>query len=335
MPPVEGAPTSVAADDTARSFSQGVEDITNLLNGPDDPAPEEGEDQEANIDAEADDEPGPDDVEASADDSDEEEDGPGYTKGKFASDDAKVTLKDGTALSVAELKRGYLAQRDYSRQTQEVKTERDAVKSDRARMNEIAQALVAQRDFLLQYAEKKAPKAPPRDMLETDPIGYWRAKAEYDDDLTEYNTLQAHRQAETQRLQEEAEDALKTTKSEEARKLFAAIPEFRKPEVYNKFWADAQQVMSEHYGISPEELADTYDHRMYKAMKDLVKYHKAKVAAPEVKEQLQKKPQFIKGGQRQDPKKQISREAKGRAERLAKTGSFEAGIASLMDIPNL
>lgn len=337
MPPVEGAPASAAADDSARSFSQGVEDITNLLNGPDDTAPEESEDQEATVDAEADDEPGPDDTEASADEEadDEEEDGPGYTKGKFASDDAKVTLKDGTALSVAELKRGYLAQRDYSRQTQEVKTEREAVKSDRARINEIAQALVAQRDFLLQYAEKKAPKAPPRDMLETDPIGYWRAKAEYDDDLTEFNTLQAHRNAEAQRLQEESADALKAFKSEEARKLFDAVPEFRKPEVYNKFWSDAQQVMSEKYGISPEELAETYDHRMYKAMNDLVKYHKAKVSAPEVKEQLQKKPQFIKGGQRQDPKKQISREAKGRAERLAKTGSLEAGIASLMDLPNL
>lgn len=330
------APSQEAADNTALSFDQGAEDISNLLAGPGDPVPdEEDQDQEANVDGEQGDEPGPDEADANADDDtpdDENEDGPGYTKGRFASDDAKVSLKDGTALSVAELKRGYLAQRDYSRQTQEVKAERDAVQSDRARMNEIAQALVAKRDFLLQYAEKKAPKAPPRDMLETDPIGYWRAKAEYDDDLTEFNALASHREEEARRMKEEAGAALTAFKSEEARKLFDRIPEFRKPEVYNKFWSDAQQIMSDKYGFTSDELSDTSDSRMYVVMRDLVKFHKAQAAAPKVKEQLQGKPQLIKGGQRTDPKTKISRDAKSRTEQLRRTGRPEDAVAAIMDL---
>lgn len=329
----ESAPSQEAANDTARSFDQGVEDISNLLDGPE-TAPVEGEDREANIDAEPGDEPGPDEVEATDDDdsTDEEEAGPDYSKGKFASDDAKVTLKDGSILSVTDLKRGYLAQQDSSRRDQELRAKEQELKANNTKMNEIAQALVAQRDFLLQYAEKKAPKAPPRDMLETDPIGYWRAKAEYDDDLTEFNALQYHRQAEQQRLQEEAGEALKAFKNEEARKLFEAIPEFRKPEVYNKFWSDAQRVMSEKYGIMPEELAETIDSRMYKAMRDLIKFHNAQAAAPKVKEQLQGKPQMLKGGQRPDPKTKISRDAKSRTEQLRKTGRPEDAVAAIMDL---
>lgn len=329
----DSAPSQEAANDTARSFDQGVEDISNLLDGPE-TAPVEGEDREANIDAEPGDEPGPDEVEATDDDdsTDEEEAGPDYSKGKFASDDAKVTLKDGSILSVTDLKRGYLAQQDSSRRDQELRAKEQALTANNTKMNEIAQALVAQRDFLLQYAEKRAPKAPPRDMLETDPIGYWRAKAEYDDDLTEYNTLQYHRQAEAQRLQEEADSALKSFKSEEARKLFERVPEFRKPEVYNKFWSDAQRVMSEKYGITPEELAETYDSRMYVAMNDLVKFHKAQAAAPKVKEQLQGKPQMLKGGQRPDPKTKISRDAKSRTEELRRTGRPEAAALAIMDL---
>jgi hypothetical protein len=320
------------ATDTALSFDAGVEDISNLLLSDPETDPAEEQEHEANADAEPGDEPGPDEAEADAEDDESDGSDEVAAGGKFVSRDAKVRLDDGTVISVGELARNNLFQRDYTRKSEEVKAERQAVQADRTKMNEIAQALVAQRDFLLQYSERKAPKAPPRDMLETDPIGYWRAKAEYDDDLAEYNTLQHHRQAEAQRLQEEAGEALKAFKSEEARKLFDKIPEFRKPEVYNKFWSDAQQVMSEKYGISPEELAETYDHRMYSAMRDLVKYHKAQAAAPKVKEQLQGKPQMMKGGKRMDPKSKISREAQGRAEQLRKTGSLQAGIAALMDL---
>lgn len=341
--PVESAPGSPAADDSALSFKQGVEDITSLLDGPDNPAPEEeDQDQEANVDGGPEDETGPDETEASADDTadDEEEDGPGYTKGKFASDDAKVTLKDGTALSVAELKRGFLAQRDYSRQTQEVKAERDAVQADRARMNEIAKALVAQRDFLLQVQAEDAPKPPDESMLDPnspnfDVVGYMGEKAKFEKKSEKWQRLQYDRQVEAQRLSQESEDAEKAERAAEQKLLFDKVPEFRDRKVYAKFLADANDVMTNIYGFNLDELAGTKDHRMYRAIRDLVKLHKATKAAPAVKEQLQGKPPLMKGGKRMDPKSKFSREAQQRTERLAKTGSREAGIAALMDIPDL
>lgn len=331
----EATSPSGTADDTALSFNQGVEDISNLLSDPETPDPAEEQENEADVDADPENEPGPDDTEASAEDDEAEGSEEVAAGGKFVSRDAKVRLDDGTVISVGDLARNNLFQRDYTRKLESHKAEKQELTAKETKMNEIAQSIVTQRNFLLQSFERYAPKEPPLDMMDTDPFRYLREKAEFDEAEKTRSTLDYHRRVEVQRLQQEAEDALKATKKEEARLLFERIPEFRKPEVYNKFWTDAQQVMSDHYGISPEELAETYDHRMYKAMRDLVKYHKAQTAAPKVKEQLQGKPTFIKGGQRQDPKTKISREARGRSERLAKTGDFDAGVASLMDLPNL
>src|SRR5690348_3776073 len=56
----------------------------------------------------------------------EEKDGPqDYESGKFASDTANVRLKDGTVISVQDLKRGYLAQQSFTRGSQENARERE------------------------------------------------------------------------------------------------------------------------------------------------------------------------------------------------------------------
>jgi hypothetical protein len=89
--------------------------------------------------------------------------------------------------------------------------------------------------------------------------------------------------------------------------------------------------MSEKYGIPAEELSEAFDHRYYLIMRDLVRMHDANAKAPAVKEALQQKPALIKGGKRVDPKAQNTRSAQQRTEALRKTGSFDAGVAALMD----
>jgi hypothetical protein len=67
-------------------------------------------------------------------------------------------------------------------------------------------------------------------------------------------------------------------------------------------------------------------------MLDLVRFHRARQRSPRVRAEMERRPQFIKGGQRMDPKSKISREARTRQERLRKSGTFQAGIAALMDL---
>ena len=333
MPP-EGSPAPAAAEDSALSFNDGVDKLSNLNLDPaeDGPSLPEDQDQDADPDAPLNDADGEAPVDENA--SDDDPDGPGYDKGKFAADDARVPMKDGTALSVADLKRGYLSQRDFYRQTDELKAERETFHAAKEKVGEVALQIAAQRDFLLQVMPKYGPLPPDKALLETDPVGYMQAKEAFEEARQTYGQLMAAKQADEQRAETERSEAIHSYKAEQQKLLFEKIPDFKKPEVYRQFWSDANDVMVRVYGFKPEELANAADHRFYRVMRDIVRLHKAQTKAPQVKDQMQQKPALLRGGKR-DTGQNISREAQSRKETLRKTGTFEAGVAALLNFKNL
>ena len=328
------------ADDSTLTFAEGVEDITDLLedpaSGPD--LGHDDQDHEADADWQPGDAPGPDDAEADAED-DEQDDGPDDVgaDGDFVSKDAKVRLDDGTVITVGELARNNLFQRDYTRKTEELKAEKQELLAGKEMVGEYAQAVAAQRNFLLQISQQYLPQAPNEAMLDPNsahynPTGYAHAKAQFEQAHSVLAQLQQAQAAEMQWLSEEQAVQQHALVHDEAHRLMHAVPEFRDRKVYEQFWSDANEVMASEYGFSPEELALTVDHRFYKPMRDLVRFHKARRNSPRVRAEMERRPQFMKGGQRMDPKSKISREARTRQERLRKSGSFQAGIAALMDL---
>lgn len=250
--------------------------------------------------------------------------------GRFVSGDAKFRLSDGTVISVADLARNNLFQRDYTRKTTELKQEESALHEAKSKVGEVAQALAQQRDFLLSAAQAFLPKAPDRSMMETDPFGYVQAKAAYDEQMQVISQLHYQKQSETGRMTEAQKEQMAQKRQAEASRLLEAVPEWKDQKVYSAFWNDAVETMAE-YGFTPEELQATDDHRMYLAMRDLARYRKARKQAPKVQQDLKNAPKLLTGGKRMDPKAKISREAQGRSEALRKTGSFEAAVAALED----
>ena len=108
------------------------------------------------------------------------------------------------------------------------------------------------------------------------PTGYAHAKAQFEQAHSVLAQLQQAQAAEMQWLGEQQavqQHALGPGRSAQAH---ARRPEFRDRRVYEQFWADANEVMASEYGFSPEELALTVDHRFYKPMRDLVRFHKAR-----------------------------------------------------------
>lgn len=327
------------AGDTALSFDDGTEAISNLLTDSEGTSEEKVEAQQTTAEDESDQ---PEDgaegeTEAGAEevdpDAEEEADGPDtYGKGRFASDDAKVTLSDGTVITVADLKRNNLFQADYTRKTTELKQERDAFLAEKSQVGQVAQSLAQQRDFLLQVAQRVMPQPPDRSLMESDPLGYMQAKAAYDDQVQVINQLLYQQQAEQGRLTQEQEAELAEARRAEYGKLIDVMPELRDQRAYQQFWNEATETAG-HYGYTAEEWAAlATDHRLYPAMRDLMKYRKAMKQAPKVKEAIQQKPKLMQGGKRMDPKAKISREAQVRSEQLRKTGSFDAGVAALLDL---
>lgn len=153
-------------DDELKTFDQSVEDISNLLG--DDPAtdPIAGDADPAKADAGDDGDEPEIDVSEDVEDSegDENEDGsdePEIKGGRFAPDTAKVTLEDGTVITVADLKRNNLFQRDYTKKTTELAAEREQINSRATEVNQQAQSLAQLAERLQHFSHTYLP-TPPR-----------------------------------------------------------------------------------------------------------------------------------------------------------------------------
>jgi hypothetical protein len=313
------------AEDSALTFNEGADAISNLI---EDPETDPQDTVEAKDTAESE---TPDEADAAEDAEDPDGSEP-LKGGRFAPDTAKVTLEDGSVITVAELKRNNLFQRDYTRKTTELKTEREAFVQQKSQLDQHAQSLAQQRDFILSAAQKFIPQPPSRELLQSDPLQYMQAKADYDERMSVFNQLAYQQQANSRLTEEQQAEATNQLRQEESKRLLEAIPEFKDRNVYQNFWNDAVETMASKYGFSKTEIEETLDHRFYVAMRDLVKFHKALNKAPQVKQEVEKKPQMISGSRRMDPKAKTSREAQQRAEQLRKSGSFDAGVAALMDL---
>ena len=331
-------PSPEAGNDEPLSFDDGVSALTDVLADPETDLQEEGQAQEDNTEeAEAEGEqPEAEGAEEASEEeaTEESEDGPGYESGKFAADTANVRLKDGTVISVQELKRGFLAQASFTRGTQEVAKERETLASQKAEVEQHARTLQAQRDFILQVSQQFLPQPPDESLLDQnstsyDPLRYMAAKHDYDKRVGALTQLQQAAQADQARLTQEQQRTQKELRDREAKLLLDAMPELKKPEVYGKFWSEAVDTMGE-YGFSAEELDGAIDHRLYRVYRDLAAYRRARKSLPAVKQAVQSKP-VLTGKKRMDPKAKSSRESQVRSEQLRKTGSFDAGVRSLMD----
>ena len=328
-------PAPAAGNDEPLSYDDGVEAINDLISDPETDLQEEDQGQEEATEEVAEGEEPEAATEEATEEETEGQDGPGYESGKFAADTANVRLKDGSVISVQDLKRGFLAQASFTRGTQELAKERETLASTKAEVEQHARTLQAQRDFILQVSQRFLPTPPDERLLDQnsasfDPIRYMALKADYDKKVGELSELQNAAKGEQARTTQEQQRAQKELRDAEAKRLLEAMPELKKPEVYNKFWAEAVDTMSE-YGFSAEELDGFIDHRFYRAMRDLAAYRRARKNLPAVKQAVQSKP-VLTGKKRMDPKAKSSRESQARGEQLRRTGDFDAGVRSLMDL---
>lgn len=332
-------PSKEAGNDGPLSFDDGADALIDLMPDPEadlqkEDQGQEGESEEPEAEGE---EPEAEETEEEpTEEADEEgKDGPGYESGKFAADTANVRLKDGSVISVQDLKRGYLSQASFTRGTQENAKERESLAAKQAEVEQNARSLQEQRDLILRVAQQFIPQQPDRSLLDRnspnfDPITYAALKAEYDDRIGAINNLHHTSKAEQDKVLKEQERQKETMRAAEVERLLKAMPDLAKPEVQKKFWAESVETMAE-YGFSQEEMNETIDHRVYRIFRDLTAYRKARNRIPAVKEDIQKKP-VLQGKRRMDPKEKSSRESQARKEQLRTTGDFDAGVSALMDL---
>lgn len=323
------------ADDGALSFADGADAIESLL----DPVTDLHEENEGSEEAEdVEGAEGPDDESEAVDDEaetegEQEEDGPqdAYSRGKFAADDAKVTLDDGTVISVSELKRNNLFQRDYSRKTEELKRDREVVEAKAARTSEQEDAVRQQFEILSAYVSRRLPQPPPREMMSADPLGYMEAKAAYDEHMEELQQLEHARQVyQSQNAEQQKTDYQRNLRAE-MQKTREALPFLKDEKRWEGFKADATDALLNHYRFTQEEMAGLNDHRMMMVLHDAMAFRKLKANSAKTAEAIQGKPKLKMPPSKQSGPvlKSVNRDARAKADALRKSGSFEDGVAAI------
>lgn len=327
-------------DDAPKSEAQLVEDIGNLLDDDPETDPAKEEDQaKAGPDDDGDEpdiEIDPEDVEDEVDA--EDPDGPPEIKGgRFAPDSAKVTLEDGTVITVADLKRNNLFQRDYTSKTQALAEERRLVDTRKSAVDQQAQSLTQLAERLTVFSQKYLP-TPPEPFAgtpDTDPIGYMRymqQRERYEQAVGEFNGIvqgSTHLTAEQQRqLAEQDQQSI----ASEVGELVKRDAFFSDPRKVNAFFQDAVTLGAEAWGLSAEEIGQLTNHKQFLILRDAVRYRKALAKSGEVAKQVQAKPAVAIGGRRVDPKAKVSAQKQARSERLRTSGSFEDGVAAIEDL---
>lgn len=322
------------ADDAPLSMAEAISAYTQTDSDseeqPDTGEEESVEDTGSELDEDDEGEAEDTDDEDTADDEEDDESDEDEAGEAIASDDAKVTLDDGSTITVAELKRGHLRTGDYTRKTQELAEQRKAHEASQSTLMQQSQQLAQEREFIASLAQQLLPKAPDKSIMDTDPVGYMQAKAAYDESVNHLNQLSQQQQAAQQRFQAEQQQALAQHRKAEAERLLETMPDLKEPGKYSQFMTEAATVMQNHYGFSAEEVGEAMDHRFYPIFRDLAAYQRIKSGKGKAKQAVEGKPPVMRGGKRRGPGAQKAAARKAARDRLNKSGSLKDAVALYM-----
>lgn len=339
MPDTNNSPAGGTGD--ALSVAEAADVLSGII---DDPI----EDNVADDEDSAADKAGPDDTESDPEEDDEDGEGaeddaedPAEGKadakadesqkkdGRFVEHTARVTLPDGTTTTVKDLIDGGLRQGDYTRKTQEVAELRKEFETRQQRVSQQAQQLDEQLAVNLEWLKLTRPERPAVS-YEEDPVAYLRFQDESQRWGEAHNWVMGHINQRKAAFEAQQKEQLAAYERSEEAALLSAIPALRDGSKRRAFVAEVEKIAGE-YGISPEELKGVKDHRQWLVLRDALAYRRTKARAPEVKKAIESKPP-IKTGRRQDPNQSRKQAKQNRTERLKTEGTFDAGVAALMDM---
>ncbi|WP_158664950.1 hypothetical protein [Ensifer adhaerens] len=320
------------------SFDAGVDAIENLLS--DDPemdlegAGEAQAKEGDSVQAQAeDDEP---DLVLDDDDTDEAADVAADASSEPA-DGVIITLQGGEKISLGDLKRNNLYQRDYTRKTEELKQQREQLQQEfDKRASDAENDIRHRRDFILDNWKRFIPQEPDRAMMDErsekfDPIGYLQAKQNYDDTVAEFNAMHSERVNEANTAAEKQKADAEEFAREEWGKFLASNKRLQDETKLKAFRDDVKSIGIEHYKLNAEEIKSVTDHRYMQVLADAIAYRKLVAKSQAAKQEITAKPK-LRQQQRMSPQTVQSRDRQGRFENARQSGSLDAVARSIEDL---
>lgn len=293
--------------------------------------PEETNDtEEANAESEDDSEESEDSDDDDEDDAeDEEEDADEANK-----TEPVYTIKvDGTEKQVTlnELKRGYSGQQFVQKGMQEAAAQRKQAE-------EVYAALLNERQQISQLYQQiqggqiaTPPKAPTRELFDSDPIGYMEAKLNYDEQVAQYQQQQAQFQQLSAQQSQAQQVARQAYLQQEVENLKSVIPELANPAHAGKFKDQILQAGAA-YGYTADEISQVVESRALHVLRDAMKYREimsGKKKADEKAQSARPKTTPIKAGSKKLVKS--NKEVLQKKTNLKRSGSIEDALSLMFN----
>jgi hypothetical protein len=159
----------------------------------------------------------------------------------------QTVVIDGKAIPLQEVQNGYLRQADYTRKTQEVAAERQALQAERTTVTNDRQQLASILDLATDIVKAHLPPEPDPALIDTDVVGYMQQDRAYKAAMAELTKLADARKTadagsskEQVAATEQAETARREALATEYRQLQTKVPELRTPEGHKAFFAKAE-----------------------------------------------------------------------------------------------
>ena len=243
---------------------------------------------------------------------------------------------DGEEITVEELKRGHLRQRDYTRKTQALAEERQVLEAQHAEIERERMQYAQLLPQLRQRIEQTAEQEPDWDTLyDTDPQMAARAERQWRKQQEERQAQLQAVEAEQQRLQQlqqQQMDQMRARYIEQQREILPeVIPEWRDSKVAAKEASDLRNFLMNE-GFSEEDISGLANASLVKIARKAMLFDKGSKQATEAK----KKPKTagkrtLKSGSRGSQARPKSEYAKAQ-QTLQKTGRVADAAAAIKSL---
>ena len=254
-----------------------------------------------------------DDEDDAAEQSDGDEKPTAYTV-KVDGVDTEVTLDD--------LTRSYSGQAYIQKGMQETAEGRKQFQSDIAAFQADQQRFAEAVHKLQSDGLKAQPQKPDSKMLETDPIGYMRAQAQYDVEVADYTAQQTQLSETANRSREYQSQQTQADMQKQAARLVELIPEFADPEKATALKSKLVEVGQSAYGYSPDELMGLTDARAVSVLNDAMRWRELQSGTAKAKTTPKPQRSVKPTGRRSQPKSVVRDKQLAQARKSGSDGDF-------------
>jgi hypothetical protein len=240
---------------------------------------------------------------------------------------ARTRLRDGTAVTVGELKKLADEAKEFKRNQAEYAAQQQREQREvQAKVAQIAQ----QEHFFattLQQAigalQQQLPPEPDQALRETDPIDYFLKKDQREAKIAEIRNLQMAQEHATQQSRAEQAHQFSNHLQSEQSRLLEKAPELKDEGKRREFYSDLVSYGKKYYDFAENEINSIHDSRVMRMAKDAIAYRKLQANKPRVMEKGKAATPVAKPGVRTSSNERVSTKHKGLFEQARKTRSID------------